>query len=53
MSAVLVYDVPGVRLNIVQLNDHQGNLPPAQIPIVLLNTWEHAFSLQDTNVKAD
>ncbi|MBO0811412.1 MAG: superoxide dismutase [Microlunatus sp.] len=51
--AMLVYDTLGSRLNIVQLYDQQGNLPLAQIPIVLLDMWEHAFYLQYQNVKAD
>ena len=50
---MLVYDVLGARLNIVQLFDQQGNLPLAQIPILLLDMWEHAFYLQYRNVKAD
>jgi Fe-Mn family superoxide dismutase len=51
--SMLVYDVLGSRLNIVQLFDQQGNLPLAQIPILLLDMWEHAFYLQYRNVKAD
>ena len=43
---MLVWDALGQRLNIVQLFDQQGNLPLAQIPIVLLDMWEHAFYLQ-------
>ena len=51
--SMLVYDALGARLNIVQLFDQQGNLPLAQIPILLLDMWEHAFYLQYRNVKAD
>ena len=51
--AILAYDTLGQRLNIVQLYDQQGNLPLAQIPILLLDMWEHAFYLQYQNVKAD
>ena len=51
--SILAYDALGGRLNIVQLFDQQGNLPLAQIPIVLLDMWEHAFYLQYKNVKAD
>jgi len=51
--SILAYDALGQRLNIVQLFDQQGNLPLAQIPIVLLDMWEHAYYLQYNNVKAD
>jgi Fe-Mn family superoxide dismutase len=51
--SMLVYDILGARLNIVQLYDQQGNVPLGQIPVLLLDMWEHAFYLQYKNVKAD
>ena len=51
--SVLAWDTVGSRLSIYQLYDQQGNLPPAQIPLLLLDMWEHAFYLQYVNVKAD
>ena len=51
--AILGWDALGSRLLIHQLYDQQGNLPAGQIPIVMLDMWEHAFYLQYKNVKAD
>ena len=51
--SMLVWDSLGQRLNINQLYDQQANLPLGQIPVVLLDMWEHAFYLQYKNVKAD
>jgi len=51
--AILSYDVLGSRLLIHQLYDQQANLPLGQIPMVMLDMWEHAFYLQYKNVKPD
>jgi superoxide dismutase, Fe-Mn family len=51
--AILSYDVLGSRLLIHQLYDQQANLPAWQIPLVMLDMWEHAFYLQYKNVKPD
>lgn len=51
--AMLVWDTFGKRLNVNQLYDQQNNLPPAQVPLLQLDMWEHAFYLQYRNVKAD
>lgn len=51
--AILAWDSVGARLVIVQLYDHQGNLPVGLVPLLLLDMWEHAFYLQYKSVKAD
>ncbi|WP_028924674.1 superoxide dismutase [Pseudonocardia acaciae] len=51
--AILGWDVLGRRLLIHQLYDQQANLPAGQVPLVLLDMWEHAFYLQYRNVKPD
>ncbi|MEU8223613.1 superoxide dismutase [Kribbella sp. NPDC048915] len=51
--AILGWDALAGKLLVHQLYDQQGNLPAGQIPIVMLDMWEHAFYLQYKNVKPD
>jgi Fe-Mn family superoxide dismutase len=51
--SILAWDILGSKLIIEQLYDHQGNLAPATIPLLMLDMWEHAFYLDYQNVKAD
>jgi len=51
--SVLAWDSLGERLIVEQLYDHQGNLPSATVPLLLLDVWEHAYYLDYQNVRAD
>jgi Fe-Mn family superoxide dismutase len=51
--SILAWDILGQKLIIEQLYDHQGNLAPASIPLLMLDMWEHAFYLDYQNVKVE
>jgi superoxide dismutase, Fe-Mn family len=51
--SILAWDALGQRLVLEQVYDHQGNLAPGTLPLLLLDMWEHAFYLQYRNVKPD
>ena len=51
--SILAWDVLGEKLIIEQLYDHQGNLAPASIPLLMIDMWEHAFYLDYQNVKGE
>ncbi|RZS40999.1 Fe-Mn family superoxide dismutase [Herbihabitans rhizosphaerae] len=50
---VLAWDPVGSRLIIQQLKDHHSNLSIATTPLLVFDTWEHAYYLQYRNVKTD
>ncbi len=51
--SILAWDILGQKLIIEQLYDHQGNLAPGSIPLLMLDMWEHAFYLDYQNVKGE
>ena len=51
--AYLAWDALGNRLIIGQLYDQQGNIALGNVPLLMLDMWEHAFYLDYQNVKAD
>ncbi len=51
--SILVWESLGQRLVLEQVYDHQANMTPGMVPLLLLDMWEHAFYLQYRNVKPD
>ncbi|MGH3548739.1 MAG: superoxide dismutase [Pseudonocardiaceae bacterium] len=51
--SILAWESLGQRLVLQQCYDHQGNMTPGMVPLLLLDMWEHAFYLQYRNVKPD
>ncbi|WP_424184104.1 superoxide dismutase [Actinokineospora sp. G85] len=50
---ILAWDPVGNRLITQQLKDHHSNLSIGTTPLLVFDTWEHAYYLQYKNVKAD
>jgi Fe-Mn family superoxide dismutase len=51
--SILAWEPLGQRLVLQQVYDHQANITPGMMPLLLLDMWEHAFYLQYRNVKPD
>lgn len=51
--SILAWDMVAQRMFIVQLYDHQGNVPICLVPLLFLDMWEHAYYLQYQNNKAE
>jgi Fe-Mn family superoxide dismutase len=49
----LAWEPIGQRLVIEQIYDHQGNVVPGALPLVVIDAWEHAYYLQYRNQRAD
>jgi Fe-Mn family superoxide dismutase len=49
----LAWDPLGRRLFVEQIYDHQNNAGQGTVPLLVIDSWEHAFYLQYRNVKAD
>ena len=50
---VLAWDPLGERLVVTQVYDHQGNVAIGSTPVLVFDSWEHAYYLQYKNVKPD
>ncbi len=49
----LAWEPTSGRLIVEQIYDHQGNIGAGSVPLLVIDSWEHAYYLQYKNVKAD
>jgi superoxide dismutase, Fe-Mn family len=49
----LAWEPVSGRLVVEQIYDHQGNVGAGSVPLLVIDSWEHAYYLQYKNVKAD
>ena len=47
----LVWEPMAGKLMVEQIYDHQANMSPANLPLLVIDGWEHAFYLQYENRK--
>jgi superoxide dismutase, Fe-Mn family len=47
----LVWEPLARRLMIEQIYDHQSNMSPGNLPLLVIDGWEHAYYLQYENKK--
>lgn len=50
---VLAWEPLGKRLIVTQVYDHHGNVGIGSTPLLVFDSWEHAYYLQYRNVKPD
>jgi len=50
--AALVWEPLAGRLLVEQIYDHQSNMTPGNMPLFVIDGWEHAYYLQYENDKA-
>ena len=49
----LAWEPVSGKLVVEQIHDHQGNIGAGSVPLLVIDSWEHAYYLQYKNVKAD
>ena len=49
----LAWEPVAGKLVVEQIHDHQGNVGAGSVPLLVIDSWEHAYYLQYKNVKAD
>ncbi len=50
---VLALEPVSQRLIVEQVYDHQGNVAQASVPLLVIDSWEHAYYLQYQNRKPE
>jgi Fe-Mn family superoxide dismutase len=51
--SILAYEPMGRRLLVEQVYDHQGNVGQSSVPLLVIDSWEHAYYLQYENRRAE